>query len=159
LVEISVQPLELFGTLIWRQLPQYNTQPPPEFSQGWLTRFKQRHDIHKNIHYRETSSVPDQAIEEMKSIQTLLGEYEENNVYNMDETGLYQRRSPSSGLSTQSRAGVKKDKSRISVALCANVTGTDRLPLLFTGRFKTPQTLRYVNISAMGAVWRSNKKA
>ena len=54
---------------------------------------------------------------------------------------------------------VKKDKSRISIGLCTNATGTDRLPPLFIGHAKVPRALRGINIQALGGWWRSNKKA
>lgn len=43
----------------------------------------------------------------------------------MDETGLYWRRMLNGGLSTDSHAGQKKDKTRISIAVATNATGSD----------------------------------
>lgn len=77
----------------------------------------------------------------------------------MDETGLFWRLSPSRGLSTQARAGVRKDKSRISLICCINASGTDRLPIWFIGKYQIPRALRNINIQAMGGRWRWNKKA
>jgi hypothetical protein len=65
----------------------------------------------------------------MRAIQTLCGEYQEEDIYNMDETGLFWRQIPSAGLSTENRPGIKKDKTRISVVCCTNFTGTHRLDL------------------------------
>jgi len=62
-------------------------------------------------------------------------------------------------LSQQSQRGLKKEKNRISVAICVNATGTDRFPLWFIGKAKTPRALRNIDVSAMGGVWRWNKKA
>ena len=95
----------------------------------------------------------------MKGLQTVAGEYEEENIYNMDESGLFWRMMPSRGLSSQSRPGLKKDKSRISLAFTTNATGTDRLPLWFIRKSKTPRALRYVLVPTMGEQWRWNKKA
>lgn len=68
----------------------------------------------------------------MKAIHTLCGEYSEEDIYtNMDESGLCWRTGPSSGLFTQSRPRVKKDKSRFTLVVCTNSTGSDRLPLRF----------------------------
>jgi hypothetical protein len=69
------------------------------------------------------------AEEDIRVIQTLSGEYEEENIYNMDESGLFWRQAPSSGLASSSRPRVKKDKSRISLVACTNYTGTYKLPL------------------------------
>ena len=80
-------------------IPQYQALKTPEFSQGWLTRFKQRYGIQRHIQHGEAGSVPSIAEEEMKAVRTLYSEYLEDNIYNMDETGLYWRAIISIGLS------------------------------------------------------------
>jgi hypothetical protein len=54
---------------------------------------------------------------------------------------------------------MKKDKARISLALCINATGTDQLPIWIIRKAKTPRALKNVSISSMGGRWRWNKKA
>jgi hypothetical protein len=71
-------------------------------------------------------------------------QYQEEDIYNMDETGLYWRQSLSKGLTIENRAGQKKDRTRISVVCCTNATGSDRLPLWFIGKSKTPRALKRV---------------
>jgi len=73
-----------------------------------------------------------------------------DDIYNFDETGLFWKRSPSSGLASESRPGRKKDKTRISVGLCSNASGKDQLPVLFISNAKTPIAMQGVNITAMG---------
>jgi Fission yeast centromere protein N-terminal domain/Tc5 transposase DNA-binding domain len=120
---------------IWQQLPEYrDSQERPEFSDGWLTRFKKRHHIKQRTHHGEAADVPSSAEDEMRAVRTLCGDYKEEDIYNMDETGLFWRQSPSSGLTTQAKAGRKKDKNRIILTLCTNYTGSDRLPVWFIGR-------------------------
>jgi hypothetical protein len=140
---------------IWKRLPEYADKPVPEFSIGWLEGFK----ISLKVRHGEAGSTPAEAEDEMKGLQTLAGEYEEENIYNMDESGLFWRMMPSRGLSTQSQPGLKKDKSRISVVFATNATGTDRIPVWFIGKAKTPRALRNVSVSTMGGQWRWNKKA
>jgi hypothetical protein len=72
----------------------------------------------------------------MKVLQTLAGEFKEEGIYNMDETGLYWRMVPSLGLATESRCGVKKDKSRVAPGFCMNANGTDRFPVWILGKPK-----------------------
>ena len=144
---------------IWPQIPQYQHLPTPEFSVGWLANFKKRHHIQKRAHHGEASSTPLSAAEEMKNIRTLCGEYNEEDVYNMDETGLFWRRAPSTGLSSNSLPGIKKDKTRITLVACVNCTGADRLPLWIIGNSKVPRSLRGLNIQALGGIWTSNKKS
>ena len=94
----------------------------------------------------------------MKALRTLAGEYKEEDIYNMDETGLYWRMMPSRGLATQFRPGIKKDKSRISLVFAVNSSGSDRLPVWIIGKYK-PQALKNVCVSTMGGEWRWNSKA
>jgi len=108
---------------IWPRIPEYANQEEPTFSRGWLTRFKARHKIKKHQFNGEAGSVNLVNIaEEMRAIQTLCGEYQEDEIFNADETGLYWKQSPKSGLSTQVRPGKKADKSRITLMLCSNST-------------------------------------
>jgi hypothetical protein len=90
---------------IWPQIPQYSDLPLPEFSQGWLTGFKQRHQIQQRIQHGEAGSISNSIssliLDEMKAIRTLCGEYPEDCIYNMDKTGLFWQRAPSSGLTSQ----------------------------------------------------------
>src|SRR4051812_10660570 len=95
----------------------------------------------------------------MRAIRTLCGEYVEEDIFNMDETGLYWRQSPSSGLSPRARPGRKKDKNRISVICCCNFLGSQRFPLWIVGRAARPYALRNVNIEALDIQWRPNAKA
>lgn len=145
---------------IWPQIPQYAHQEPPTFSAGWLGRFKNRHNIRKFTHFGEASSVSHTDIaEEMRAIQTLCGEFLEEQIFNMDETGLFWKQSPSSGLSSERRPGVKKDKNRITLVCCSNYTGSRRMPLWIIGKARQPRALRSVNLTALGIQYRGNKKA
>jgi DDE superfamily endonuclease/Tc5 transposase DNA-binding domain len=144
---------------IWVQLPQLADKPVPEFSVGWLEGFKRHFKISSKIRHGEAASITSLIEEEMKALQTVAGEYQEDDIYNMDESSLFWRMMPSQGLSTQSQAGLKKDKSRISLVFCVNATGTDRLPVWFIGKAKTPCALRNVSVPTMGGQWRWNKKA
>ena len=60
---------------IWHQVPEYQNQPIPEFSVEWLAGFKKCYKIQKQTKHEEALSVPESAAEEMKSIQTLFGEF------------------------------------------------------------------------------------
>jgi hypothetical protein len=95
----------------------------------------------------------------MKALRTIAGEFQEEDVYNMDETGLYWKMMPSRGLATQTLPGLKKDKARISLVFCVNASGTDRLPVWMIGRYKQPRALRNIDIPSMGGQWRASQKA
>ena len=95
----------------------------------------------------------------MKAVRTLCGEYPEDDIYNMDETGLYWRSAVNRGLLSEPLPGRKIDKSRITIALCTNATGSDRLPLCIIGHAQQPRALKGVNIEAIGCQWYHSKKA
>lgn len=86
----------------------------------------------------------------MKPIQAEAAEYQEEDLYNMDESGLFWRMLVSRGLSTQSMLGIKKSKSRVTVTLCSNATGADRIKPWIIGTAKKPWELRNINVSAIG---------
>lgn len=144
---------------IWPHIPDYQDFPTPEFSTGWLHNFKRRCNIRMRKQHGEASSVSQSAAEEMKAIQTIAGEYNEEDIFNMDETGLFWRQPPTSGLGAPTRPGLKKEKARITLTVCVNSTGSERLPIWIIGTAKMPRSLHGINISALGGVWRSNKKA
>jgi hypothetical protein len=144
---------------IWQQIPQYRREEVPSFSSGWLEKFKRRHNIKKVTRHGDADSVPAQALDEMRAVQTLCGQYHEEDIYNMDETGLYWRKSPASGLASEKRPGIKRDKTRITLVVCVNFTGSHRLPIWVIGKSQRPRALKNVNLRALGCEWRANKKA
>ena len=79
----------------------------------------------------------------------------------MDETGLFWRYSLSSGITflDSPTGGVKKEKTRISLTLTSNATGTDRMPIWAIRKAAVPYALRGVNLTTMSVVWRNNQKA
>jgi hypothetical protein len=144
---------------IWKQLPEHLNQPCPDFSSGWLKGFKYWHNIKLHVRHGEAGSVPDFIEEEMKVIQEIAAGYAEEDIYNMNETGLFWKIMPSCGLSSQSLSGLKKDKTWITLVFCVNATGLDRFPVWIIGKAWTPCALRNINISTLGAEWGWNQKA
>jgi hypothetical protein len=83
----SDQLLRIKAQHIWQQLPQYSLLSCPEFSNGWLQKFKKRHNIRHFTRHREAGSVSKTAKGEIDGVRTLVGEYNGKKVYNTDETG------------------------------------------------------------------------
>jgi hypothetical protein len=63
----------------------------------------------------ESALVPTSIHDEIKPIQAICDQYQPEDIYNMDETGLYWRRMPNGDLSTDGYAGQKRDKARITI--------------------------------------------
>lgn len=95
----------------------------------------------------------------MGILQKIAGEYNEEDIFNVDEIGLFWKMMPSRGLSTQYLPGLKKEKTRITLVFCVNATGSDRMPVWIIGKSRTLRALRNTSVSAVGACWRWNQRA
>ena len=66
---------------------------------------------------------------------------------------------PDRTLATRRLSGRKKNKERLSIALCANSDGSHKLPPLVIGKYAKPRCFKHVNISNLPMTYRSNGKA
>ena len=118
-------------------------------SSGWLSRWKVRHDIKYRSVCGENAAVDKEVCEDWKDKTSLpiLERYDPNNIYNADETGLYWRLLPDKthAVSGEKCTGGKVSKERITILVCSNMTGSDKLPLLAIGKFKKPRCFQGVS--------------
>ncbi|KAH8038696.1 hypothetical protein HPB51_002840 [Rhipicephalus microplus] len=86
-------------------------------------------------------------------------EYEPRDVFNADEAGLFFNLQPEKSLCLKGKAcrGGKKSKERITVLLCCNADGSEKLKLTVVGKFQKPRCLK--RESHLPCVYRANKKA
>ena len=77
----------------------------------------------------------------------------------MDETGLFYRLEPDATLATGPVKGKKKNKERITVALCANATRMDKQKPLLIARTARPRCFGKDFDPNVYAIYRYNKKA
>ena len=112
-------------------MPIYAQQVMPKFSDGWLCAFKKRYQIKKFVLHWELGSVHDR--EEtaglMQEIQDILAGYEQKDICNMNETGLYWKRAPNCTLATEQPEGMKQDKRRITAFMGGNANGSEKTPI------------------------------
>ena len=120
---------------------------------GWLDRFKKR----KNIVFGRTSNkkrrVDDEQLKEIKPaewqqniVPQLLTEFQPNDIFAVEETGLLYKSSPlvvPSMNGNRCAAGVKA-KQRLTLVLCANLTGSEKFPLLVIGQNAKPASVHQV---------------
>ena len=64
-----------------------------------------------------------------------------------------------STLATKRIEGKKKDKEKITLGLCNNSTGSDKLILLVIGKFASPRCLKGVNLQNAGKSYKNSKKS
>jgi hypothetical protein len=62
-------------------------------------------------------------------------------------------------LATKQLEGRKQNKERLTLAVCCNADGSDKLPLLVIGKYENPRCFKNVNRDSFGCKYRSNPKA
>ena len=71
-------------------------------SLSWVQKFKTRHGIKMRKLYGEAGDVdPETLVEQRRKLQELIDQYEPQDVFNFDETGLFFRMKPSQTLATK----------------------------------------------------------
>ena len=105
-------------------------------STGWVTRFKQRHGISCKLLSGESSGVDQERVNTgREKAKERIQDYQPKDIFNMDETGLFFRLLPDKTLSnSKTNKGVKKQKDRITIALCANSDGSEKVKPFVIGK-------------------------
>nr|XP_032638787.1 tigger transposable element-derived protein 3-like [Chelonoidis abingdonii] len=111
-----------------------------EATDGWLCRWKTRHNI---VFKRQLGEKQDADVGSAQSwvsevLPSLLAGYSAENIFNADETGLLYRGYPGRDPTLLSS---KKAKDRVSVLCCANHAGTEKRRLLVVGKSRRPRCL------------------
>ncbi|XP_049719734.1 tigger transposable element-derived protein 1-like [Elephas maximus indicus] len=131
-------------------------------SKGWFARFKERHCLpHFKMNSTPLSSNVDAYPEVLKSIIEE-GEYTPQQVFNVDETGLYWKRMPEGTfISVEEKAepGFKSSKDRLMLLLGGNAAGDFKLKPLLVYHLENPAALKGYSKPNLPVIWRSNKKA
>lgn len=147
---------------LWQKLPQYRDLPVPKWSNGWLQAFKDRHYIKRYTRHGEAGAVNRVVVEEeLIKIREDLKLYPSQDIFNMDESALFWKMTPDGTLATEQTPGGKREKARVTVNFCCNVTGTEKLPLWLIGKAQKPRCFGRAGIKAenLNVVWRANQKA
>lgn len=134
-------------------------------SQGWFSRFCQRHNLRQLSFQGEklSADVPaaDGFIPEFQKV-IAEGHYSLEQIFNCDESGLYYKLLPSKTMAAhfeKSVAGRKTQKERITINACSNVTGTIKLPLQVIGKAKNPRCFKNVDVSALPVIYNNQTNA
>lgn len=136
-------------------------------SNGWLQKFKNRWGVRALAVTGELlDSVEDSEV--LSFLSNFTAYIEENQlspcqVYNSDETGLFFKKLPSKTFVTQdekSAPGRKSCKERITVQMCCNSTGDNKVRLMVIGRSKKPRCFHRRDFAVNEYVYyKSNKTA
>ncbi|XP_053373996.1 jerky protein homolog-like [Mercenaria mercenaria] len=137
-----------------------------EASNGWLSRFKNRHAISQVTIRGEQRSADEAAAGAYPAeLRKIVQEHDlsAEQIYNCDETALYFKMLPDKTLACKSdqqkTLGFKQVKDRITVLLCCNMAGTHKLAPLVIGKFGKPRCFHHVNMKSLPALYTHSKNA
>ena len=130
-------------------------------SNGWIDRFKQRHDLKFKTIIGERGDVNMETTSNwLRDVYPALVEgYKPEDTYNADETGLFYQLLPNKTLASKEDecVGIKKNKQRVTLLLGANADGSDRLRPLLIGKFAKSRCLK--NVNSLPVTYKHSKKA
>ncbi|XP_025420572.1 tigger transposable element-derived protein 4-like [Sipha flava] len=130
---------------------------------GWLSRWKVRHDIKFKSSHGKKASADVSTSNDWKTnrLQKILNNFSPDNIFNADETGLYYRATPDGSLCFKKEmlSSSEKAMERITVLLCVNMTGNDKKKLLIVGKSLKPRCFKHWSINKIPVHYHSNKNA
>ncbi|XP_071965525.1 tigger transposable element-derived protein 6-like [Antedon mediterranea] len=135
-------------------------------SDGWLTKWKRRHDIKQLVICGERGDVNQEVVTQWKEqISELCVGYEPKDIFNCDETGLFFRALPDRTLAEKHDdvKGVKSSKERLTVMFTCSMTGEkvrfSFLKPMIIGRAENPRCFKTIKKDRLPVVWKANRKA
>lgn len=129
-------------------------------SNGWIDNFKKRHNLKQYSVHGEAASAPLEDLDEMRDkLRETLKDYDPENIFNCDETGLFWKMKPSRTISNGPVSGTKQSKDRVTVLLTCNSTGTEKLCPLFIHKYENPRPLKNVNKKTLPVDYYWNQKS
>lgn len=114
-------------------------------SWGWLEKLKRRHGLTNHCLSGESAAVEDSSVDEwMADLPDLIKSFDAKNIFNCDETGLFYRLLPNKTLDFKGETchGGKHSKDRLTVLLCCNADGSDKMPPLVIGKSMQPRCFK-----------------
>lgn len=134
-------------------------------SRGWFHRFRSRADLHNikvqgeaaSADHAAASDFPDTLAEIIRE-----GGYSAEQVFNVDETGLFWKRMPDRtyiAKEEKSAPGHKVAKERLTLLLGGNAAGDCKLKPLLVYQAENPRAFKGIWKGSLPVIWKSNKKA
>lgn len=130
-------------------------------SESWVQRWKKRHNVCSGKIVGEAAAVNIDVVDNWLNTvwPQIKKKFHSNDIFNADETGLFYRLPPDKTLKFKGEKciGGKMSKERITVLVCANLTGTEKRKLLVIGKTKNPRCFK--NVKGLPVNYKANRKA
>ncbi|KAG7161066.1 Tigger transposable element-derived protein 1-like 60 [Homarus americanus] len=143
-----------------------NTEPKPfNASSGWLQRLKKRNKITNiNIGGEEASADRVAARDFPAFLREIMeeGHYTDDQVFNMDESGLFWKKLPSKTFVVKSASkcrGRKLQKERITVLFTTNASSSCKLKLSVIHTARKPHAYKNMDVTKLNVHWLTARKA
>ena len=130
-------------------------------SRGWLDKWKLRYNIKQVKVCGESGDVRGETIDSWKErLPEILHGYAKEDVWNMDETGVFWQALPDRGFGSKGRQckGGKKSKQRVTIAFFVSAAGKKEKPI-FIWKSENPRCLRRFDKSLLPVHYFSQSKA
>uniref|UniRef100_A0A914VUI6 HTH CENPB-type domain-containing protein n=1 Tax=Plectus sambesii TaxID=2011161 RepID=A0A914VUI6_9BILA len=129
-------------------------------SEGWLTNFKHHHSITFRSNQGEAGAIDMESLGKWQQqvLREELVKFSPDDIFNMDEAGLFLQLLPNTTLAFKGErcTNGKKSKERITVLVGANMSGTEKLPLLVIEKSAKPRCFKNAHVPLN---YTANKKA
>ena len=132
-------------------------------SQGWFHRFCKRYIVKSKKLFGEAAAADTEAKEKWLNEEwpEICERFRADNIFKADETALYFRMLSDKTLafSDDKGAGGKKNKERVSILLCCNMSGSDKLKPFMIGKSAKPRCFKGIKVenlvkyAAQNAAW------
>jgi hypothetical protein len=136
--------LTVDGPILKRKAEEIATKLNIDFrpSNGWIDMFKKCSGLVYTKVCDEANSVnPEEVVARKDTTHLhLMAKYSPKDIFNADEFGLVYNMLPDKTYTFKGASckGIKVNKERIIILLCANLDGTEKLSLLVIGKSKQP---------------------
>lgn len=131
-------------------------------SNGWLQSFLKRNEFVSGSTTGESGGVNQATVDEwLASLPTLCAGYNPEDIFNCDETALFYRNLKLQRAYHDKNVelrGFKQSKERVSIMMCASMTGEKCTPLLI-GKAGNPRCFKNIDPKQLPVTYRHNKKA
>jgi hypothetical protein len=140
--------LTLDGPILKRKTEEIATKLNIDFrpSSGWIDGFKKPSGLGYRKVCSEANSVnPEEVVAwEDTTLLHLVAKYSPKDIFSADEFGLFYNMLPDKTYTFKGAncKGIKVNKERITILVCADLGGKEKLPLLVIGKSKQPRCFR-----------------